>query len=113
MVIMNKRGQTATESTFVVLFIATAIVAIFAMTTSLSSDIGHMAEARAKAQGIATELTITDDITTYIIRLDEVSTTSVNIFVVSDDCNSAETALRSEINISTYTCNITYTDVWN
>jgi hypothetical protein len=82
---MNRKGQTATEAVFVVLFVSVSIIAVYSMALDLRADIGTMAGARAIAQGVALEMTL-NGTTTYLIRIDELSDNKVGLHVASEDC---------------------------
>ncbi len=94
---MGAKGQSALEAAFVVLFIAVAIVAIFAKATTVDSHIGEMANARMLAQETANQLTIRG-VATHLVRVDPRddagagSLVPVTIYVVSEKCEGQNSA---------------------
>mgnify|MGYP001070575053 CR=1 FL=1 len=88
---MDRKGQTALETAFVVLFIITAVWAISARTMRYTDNIGRISEARSLAQGIALSLSMRGT-TTHLIRLDEAPDRTVDLYVMSEDCSGAQTA---------------------
>ena len=98
---MDKKGQTALETAFVVLFIITAIWAISARTMRYTEDISQISAARAEAQGVALALTM-GGTTTHLVRIDENSSSgslAVDLYVMSEDCDEAETKFRADMGL--------------
>ena len=98
----GKKGQTALEAMFVMLFIVIAIGGIFAQTLSYGLTIQKMSEARAVAQGVAMELSVNGTYT-HLIRIDYNGTTSgnvsVNLYTVSEDCGLAEPMMSDRLDL--------------
>jgi len=89
---MDKKGQTALETAFVVLFIITAVWTISARTMRYTEGISKMSVARAVAQGVALELSM-KGIKTNLVRIDENAsggTFGVDLYVVSEGPRTGE-----------------------
>ncbi len=100
---MKTKGQTALETAFVVLFIIISLWAVTTKTVRYGAGIDKMSQARMKAQGISLELSM-EGVTTHLVRVDEAAGASVDVYVVSENCNEAQTRFSSEIDIASWEC---------
>lgn len=105
----QRKGQSALEAAFVVLFIAVAIIAIFAKATVISAHIGDMAGARAIAQETANQLSLKGTVT-HLVRVDPnegggSSLLPVKLHVISEDCDIAEDGFKTALNDPSITVN--------
>ncbi len=95
MIRIDKRGQTALETAFVVLFIIMAVWAISSRAIRYNSEISQMSRVRVEAQGIALALSARGT-TTHLIRIDEADH-KADLYVVSENCTEAQTAFSARI----------------
>jgi hypothetical protein len=92
---MTKKGQVALEAAFVVLFISIAIGGIIMKTTVYTRHAEIMSSSRAIAQQVAFELTM-EGIKTHLVRIDPIDLEkgAVQVYILSEKCLDAETALK-------------------
>ena len=112
--IMKRKGQTALEGAFVVLFIIVAVGFLMQLAIIYGSNMQRMATARAIAQGVSMDLTMSGT-TTHLIRIDESAMTvsgtltpAVDLYLMSEDCDK-EGAFRgplesADINLNKFNC---------
>jgi len=109
---MKTKGQTALETSFVILLIVVAISYIVVKANILTYQATTMAKARAVAQGAAFELSMSG-ITTHLVRIDENVTSGLkaDLYVVSKDCIKAQTKFNDSLDtvhagmMNKWTCN--------
>ncbi len=96
---MKTKGQTALETSFVILLIVVAISHIVVKANILTYEATTMAKARAVAQGAAFELSMSG-ITTHLVRIDENVTSGLQVvlYAVSKDCDAAGVKFNDTIN---------------
>lgn len=100
---MRRKGQSALEATFVVLFIALVIIVIFEKTLATGTAMGDMGEARAVAQSVALELSMKGTLT-HLIRVDPGEEGGVDVYAMSKDCGDAEDAFDGKLQVDLFRC---------
>ncbi len=102
---IGRRGQTALESAFILLFIISSMSVVTERVVRYGNDITKIAEARALAQGVAMELTMNGTVT-HLIRVDETTQNvtvasgqqtvlAVKLYVLSENCVVAQARFRA------------------
>lgn len=99
---MSRKGQTAMENLLVIIIIIVS-VSIISGGVILNNDlIWGMYEIRVQAQELAFNLTIINDTTTYIIRIDDsiidsdLGEEEIRIYMISENCTLANQSFGNE-----------------
>jgi hypothetical protein len=91
---IGKKGQTAFEGAFIILFITMAVFTIMQDVLTYSSDIEEMSKTRMAAQAAALDLTL-QGTTTHLVRVDYNQTTTgllePMVWVISENCTQVKT----------------------